>query len=102
MESKTTWLGLAKLLWLRHERDKVGDFGKRTLMHIPVGFVIGLLPFSGGLKDLFISYEENEDLHTKDEAWKDYFGAIVGYIPGRLVLVGLCVWLALLLLGRVV
>jgi hypothetical protein len=68
--------------FLTHDRDKIGDFQSRVLLHIPIGFLIGLIliiPFVGyGLLKLFIRYEENEDGHTKDQAWKDYFGALVG------------------------
>ena len=100
MRQRTTWRGSVKPLWLKHERDDEGDFGKRALMHIPIGYIMGLLPFSSGLNKLFRAYEENEDLHTQDEAWKDYFGAMVGYIPGRLTLIGLCIWAVLVLLAR--
>jgi len=73
---------------LKHDRDKVGDFSKRVLLHIPIGFVIGaVFPLSFPLLWLFIKYEENEDLHTKDEAWKDYFGAMVGSSLGLLTLI---------------
>lgn len=63
---------------ITHNRDTEGDFGIRVLIHIPIGILIGI-PFIGrNIKDLFIRYEENEDLHTKDQAWKDYAGAMVG------------------------
>lgn len=69
--------------WIKHVRDIEGDFGVRMLLHIPVGLLIGLtFPLSIPLVWLFIRYEENEDLHTKDEAWKDYFGALVGCAVG--------------------
>ncbi|KKK68051.1 hypothetical protein LCGC14_2947930 [marine sediment metagenome] len=83
-------------IW-RHERDDEGDFGSRAFLHIPVGIYMGLFPFSRGLRELFIRYEENEDKHVADEAWKDYAGAMVGYVIGRtmfwVALVGLVVWL---------
>ena len=76
--------------FLTHDRDKVGDFQKRVLIHIPIGFLIGILsviPFVGyALMKLFVRYEENEDLHFKDQAWKDYFGAIVGFVIASLVI----------------
>jgi len=72
--------------WIKHNRDVEGDFGVRMLLHIPVGLLIGLtFPLSIPLVWLFVRYEENEDLHTKDEAWKDYFGAMVGCAAGIVV-----------------
>lgn len=73
---------------LKHERDKVGDYQKRVLLHFWLGFLMGLtFPLSLGLIWLFVAYEENEDRHEMDKAWKDYAGAIAGYVPGLLVLV---------------
>lgn len=63
---------------ITHNRDKVGDFGSRVILHIPVGLIIGIPLIGKPVRDLFIRYEENEDLHKKDQAWKDYAGAIVG------------------------
>lgn len=77
---------------LRHDRDEVGDYQSRVLLHILPGFLMGLLP---GLSGLFIRYEENEDVHTKDQAWKDYAGAMYGYIPGRIALLSSITWLTL-------
>ena len=72
---------------LTHNRDKVGDFGYRATLHFPIGLLIGLtFPFSYPLLRTFIAYEENEDIHTKDEAWKDYFGALVGMGVGVILL----------------
>lgn len=71
---------------LKHPRDRHGDYGIRLLLHIPIGVIIGLascIPFSQAgrvLCHLFIRYEENEDVHSKDEAWKDYAGAIAGVV----------------------
>ena len=75
-----------------HVRDKEHDFGFRALIHIPVGFVMGLFDWSNGLARLFEFYEKNEDRHTGDQAWKDTFGAMVGWVIGRLVLVGFLAW----------
>jgi len=73
---------------LTHNRDKVGDFGIRTVIHIPVGFIIGLtFPLSYPLLTTLHKYEENEDLHTKDQAWKDYFGVMVGEALGVVCLI---------------
>ena len=75
---------------LTHNRDDAGDFGIRVLLHIPIGIwmgILSILPFVGyGLLQLFLKYERNEDAHTADEAWKDIFGAIVGYILGTILL----------------
>ena len=79
-----------------HVRDDEGDFGIRALMHIPIGLLIGLtFPLSYPLLKTFIVYEENEDVHTKDEAWKDYYGCQMGEAIG---LIALIVTLAIILL----
>lgn len=79
---------------ITHNRDQAGDFGIRTVIHIPVGIFIGLLLFNdNALKDLFLKYERNEDLHTEDQAWKDIYGAMVGFVIGRLIAIGLLIWL---------
>jgi len=54
-----------------------------VLLHIPFGVAIGfayLVHWSLvlALTALFLVYELNEDGHTKDAAWKDLYGAIVG------------------------
>lgn len=51
------------------------------------------------LRDIFIRYEENEDLHTKDQAWKDYNGAMIGEVITELALIVGAIWLMLKLLG---
>ena len=78
--------------FLTHDQDKVGDFQKRVLLHIPIGYIIvisalahPILPIP--LVWLFIRYEENEDAHKKDQAWKDYFGAIVGGVMAFLTII---------------
>lgn len=77
-----------------HVRDKVGDFGVRAIVHIPIGFFIGLTyPLSGSLHKTFVKYEESEDRHTKDQAWKDYFGEMVGEVAGNIVKIGILIWL---------
>ena len=63
---------------ITHNRDDEGDFGHRVLLHIPVGLLIGIPILGYPLLKLFIAYEENEDKWVQDEAWKDYFGAMVG------------------------
>ena len=79
---------------LTHSRDTAGDFGSRVVIHIPLGFLIGVtFPVSVPLLLLFIRYEENEDVHTKDQAWKDYFGALVGCALGLVTEVTLVIML---------
>lgn len=81
--------------WWRHGRDKKGDFGIRTVLHIPIGFFMGAtFPLSLGLVYLFKFYERNEDAHTEDQAWKDVFGAMVGMVIGISVeLTAIVLWL---------
>lgn len=95
MRYSTSWRGAAKLLILQHERDRKGDFAKRVLMHIPVGLVAGIPILGYPVLKLFIFYEDNEDLHIKDEAWKDTFGAMVGATMTILALVGVGIWFLL-------
>jgi len=50
------------------------------------------IPILGwGLINLFLTYERNEDIHTEDQAWKDIFGAIVGFVIG-LSVQGIILW----------
>jgi hypothetical protein len=74
------------IVWINthwtHNRDSVGDFGIRALIHIPIGIIMSIPVFGWGLVYLFYKYQRNEDLHTEDAAWKDIFGAIVGYVIG--------------------
>ena len=73
---------------ITHNRDDEGDFGIRVILHIPIGFLIGaLFPLSFPLLYSFHKYEKNEDMHVKDEAWKDIFGCLVGEAVGLVVLV---------------
>lgn len=67
---------------LTHNRDDEGDFGVRVVLHIPIGIVMSVPVFGWGLLYLFKFYEKNEDKHVKDEAWKDTFGAMVGFVIG--------------------
>lgn len=76
---------------ITHNRDNDGDFGIRMLMHIPIGILMGVPVIGWGLIPLFVFYEQNEDAHCKDEAWKDTFGAIVGFVVSEII--GLWVWL---------
>jgi len=86
---------------IRHNQDDEGDFGIRVLIHIPIGFFMGFLLFNDqGLINMFLKYERNEDAHTQDEAWKDIFGALVGFVIGRMISLGLFVLLIIWLIGR--
>jgi len=86
----------------KHNRDDEGDFGIRAIIHIPIGFLMGVLsiiPFTGyGLLQLFLKYERNEDAHTEDEAWKDIFGAMIGYPIGAICAIGAVVFLLIQIL----
>lgn len=79
---------------ITHPRDDEGDYGIRVVIHIPTGLLIGLGLLS---KELFLKYERNEDAHTEDEAWKDIAGAMIGYVPGRilrwLLIIGGIIWM---------
>jgi hypothetical protein len=88
----TSWRGAARLFILRHDRDKSGDFAIRVLMHIPVGLVTGIPILGYPVLKLFIFYEENEDLHIKDEAWKDTFGALIGATLTVLAVTSVIIW----------
>lgn len=53
---------------------------------------MGLTPvLSWGLIYMFCKYQRNEDLHTVDQAWKDYAGAIAGMVIGNIT------WIILLI-----
>ena len=67
---------------LTHNRDKIGDFGIRVVLHIPVGIVMSIPILGWGLVWLFLVYEINEDFWVRDAAWKDLFGAMVGFVIG--------------------
>ena len=65
--------------WLiPHDKDKVGDFGIRFVIHIPIGILMGIFLLGLPLLWLFMEYQKNEDFHTSDQAWKDMAGAIWG------------------------
>ena len=73
---------------ITHNRDDEGDFGIRVILHIPAGIRLGLFLLD---KKLFLEYEKDECSHTEDEAWKDIFGAIIGYVIGRTILIMLVI-----------
>jgi len=57
----------------------------RVKNHIPHGIMIALLSatiifskVAERFTEVFIRYEENEDKHTKDQAWNDYLGVLIG------------------------
>ena len=88
---------------ITHCRDTADppDFGIRVIVHIPIGFFLGLLLFNDwALTYLFKFYERNEDAHTEDQAWKDTFGAMVGFVIGRIVSLSLFIWFVIWLIGR--
>jgi len=86
-----------------HNRDTVGDFGSRVVLHIPIGLIIGLtsiIPLVGyTLARLFVAYEQNEDFRTADHAWKDYYGALVGFVIAVPIVLAGVIWLILFLLN---
>ena len=71
---------------IKHNRDAEGDFGIRVIIHIPIGIIMSIPVFGWGLVYLFKFYERNEDIHTEDQAWKDTFGAMVGYVIGMVII----------------
>ena len=81
---------------ITHSQDKKGDFGSRVAQHIFIGFLIGAtFPLSYPLLKIFIKYEESEDKWVQDQAWKDYFGCMVGLVLGlltELAAIGYLIW----------
>lgn len=43
-----------------------------------IPLAIAACAFAGLYLYQFVKYEQNEDLHTKDQAWNDYLGCKVG------------------------
>lgn len=78
---------------LTHNRDKVGDFGIRVVIHIPIGILLSVPVFGWPLTYLFWKYQKNEDGYFHDGAWKDVFGAMVGFVIGEVVQVILAILL---------
>ena len=70
---------------LTHNRDKQGDFGIRVIIHIPIGIVCSIPVWGWALTYLFWKYQKNEDGYYHDGAWKDLFGALVGYVLGMII-----------------
>ena len=70
---------------ITHPRDQDGDFGVRVLIHVPIGILMAIPVLGWGLIALFIQYENNEDFWVKDIAFKDYYGALVGFVCGILI-----------------
>ena len=77
---------------ITHNRDDEGDYGHRVMLHIPVGMLIGIPIIGIPMLQLFIRYEENEDKHVKDEAWKDYAGAMIGTAITSVIILVLILW----------
>ena len=84
-----------------HERDEEGDFGFRSLMHIPIGILMGIPLLGKPLREMFIRYEENEDKHVKDQAWKDYHGAMIGEAITEVASAALLTWFIIWLIRSV-
>jgi len=62
---------------------------RRVLLHIPLGLVTCFLFHINWALGLaftvsFLAYEHNEDLHTKDQMWKDLKGYLWGLALGGL------------------
>lgn len=79
---------------ITHDRDTDGDFGRRTVIHAFAGYGIIILALAHWCIPLaltvgFIFYEKNEDLHVKDQAWKDTFGFLVGGVMAGFTILGL-------------
>jgi hypothetical protein len=77
-------MGITKTInkLITHPRDRAGDFGIRLVTHIPHGIIMSIPILGWSLIPLFKAYQRNEDLHTEDQAWKDYAGAITGAFIG--------------------
>ncbi len=87
--------------FLKHVRYSGSDYQHRVLMHIPIGLLTGI-PFIGRpLQRTFHLYEKNEDRHTKDQAWVDLAGELIGNIIIELTIIGLLTWLIIWLVGVV-
>ena len=71
---------------ITHNRDTAGDFGVRVVIHIPIGFLMGIPVLGWGLIPLFIFYQKSEDRWVSDQAWKDVFGALVGFVIAMLMI----------------
>ena len=55
--------------------------------------VFSYVPFVGStFAHLFEKYQANEDLRTADEAWKDLFGALIGFGIGSFVILLALIW----------
>jgi len=78
MKKITDWINKK----ITHNRDNVGDFGVRCIIHIPIGIIMSIPVMGWGLVYLFKFYERNEDAHHEDEAWKDVYGAMIGFVVG--------------------
>jgi len=62
---------------------------RRVLLHVPLGILTAFLTYTHWALGLiftisFLAYEHNEDLHTKDQMWKDLKGYLWGLALGGL------------------
>ncbi len=71
---------------LKHSRYALSDYQRRVLMHIPIGLLTGIPILGARLQDTFHLYERNEDRHTKDQAWVDLAGELIGNIITEILL----------------
>jgi hypothetical protein len=97
--SKWMLIIISKIPTLGHCRDYTDppEFGGRVILHTFHGLAIAFSPLvHWGLTIayvwIFIRYEENEDIHTRDEAWKDYYGALIGIFLGGFIIFMLDRW----------
>lgn len=68
-------------------------------MHIPIGLLTGIPIIGRPLQGTFHLYEKNEDRHTKDQAWVDLTGELVGNVIIELAIISGLVWLGVRFFG---
>ena len=85
--------------FLKHIRYPGSDYHHRVLMHIPVGLLTGIPLIGRPLQRTFHLYEKNEDRHTKDQAWVDLTGELIGNAIIELGIIGLVVWFIVQVFG---
>ena len=83
---------------LTHNRDEVGDYGIRLVIHIPHGLIMSIPILGWSLIPIFMAYQKSESYYTADQGWKDHAGAITGIIIGVLVQIAVGIALAVILL----
>lgn len=80
----------------------------RVVKHCPHGLVIGLLccnPITWKLAQIcwqaFRAYEENEDRHTRDQAWNDYLGLLFGLATVAFIAIPVLAWVLVVLVKHI-